>query len=175
MHLHKRQDIVEFALLLPVFLVIICGIIYVGFFFGDYMTLSTLARNAAREASVIQEYDDKGHNNYDDIANAYGKMIYESQNREDNEEDTPNQKAIITKLYLYQKDTNPMTVKGPKEHLFSGGPENSVEVVIPMKLNKDADFMGSLSKLGILSDKPYNIIYYMYDETYQSTNTGSGS
>lgn len=167
----KGQDIVEFALLLPVFLVIICGIMYVGFFFGDYMTLNNIARSAAREATVIEEVTKNGQtesvNNYDKIAKNYGDMIYEAQQHHG--DDSPNKKTFITSLYLYQP-SNPMTVKGPGEHIFPGGPEDSVEVVIPMVLNENAAFVQTLSKLGILSSEPYNIIYYMYDETYQKSS-----
>lgn len=170
----KGQDIVEFALLLPVFLLIICGIMYVGFFFGDYMTLSNIARSAAREATVIEEVTTKTEsgqttttNNYDVIAKSYGDMIYEAQQHHDDE--SPNEKTFITSLYLYQP-SHPMTVKGPEEHVFPGGPEDAVEVVIPMVLNENAAFVKTLSKLGILSDKPYNVIYYMYDETYEKNS-----
>ena len=45
----KGQDIVEFALLLPIFLLVLCGIIYCGFMFGDYQTVQGIVRNAARE------------------------------------------------------------------------------------------------------------------------------
>lgn len=167
----KGQDIVEFALLLPVFLVIICGIIYVGFFFGDFMTLNNWARSAAREATVVEEWSGSGEsrtNNYDEIAKRYGDMIYDAQQH--HRDDSPNERTIITSLYLYQPN-NPMTVKGPGEHIFKHGPEDSVEVVIPMELNLNADFVQTLSKLGILSTAPYNIIYYMYDETYQKSGS----
>ena len=52
----KGQDIVEFALLLPIFLLVLCGIIYSGFMFGDYQTVQGIVRNAAREAAVVGHY-----------------------------------------------------------------------------------------------------------------------
>ncbi len=166
----KGQDLVEFALVFPVFILIICGIIYVGFFFSDYLTLNNLARSAARDASVIEEItkksDGQEQNNYEDIADKYGSMIYDAQH---NDSDTPNTKTIVTSLYLYRKGS--MTVKGPGEHLFKNGPDDSVEVVIPMYLNTNASFVKLLSRFGILSKKPYNIIYYMYDETYQKSGS----
>lgn len=173
MKTQNGQSVVEFALLLPMFLVIVFGIIYVGFFFGDFITLSNLARSAAREASVIEErttVNGVSHNNYDDIAASYGKIIYEAQNNYDeNTPENPNKKTLITSLCLYENNT--MTVKGPGEHIFNDGPEDSVEVVIPLHLNSNAFFVTALSKLKILSNRPYNIIYYMYDETYQKSGS----
>ena len=49
---HKGQSVVEFALMLPLFLFIMFGIIYTGMMFHDYTTLSNIARSSAREASV---------------------------------------------------------------------------------------------------------------------------
>lgn len=49
---HKGQSVVEFALVLPLFLFIMFGIIYTGMMFHDYTTLSNIARSSAREASV---------------------------------------------------------------------------------------------------------------------------
>ena len=49
---HKGQVIVEFALILPLFLLIMYGIIYSGMMFHDYSTLSNIARSSAREAAI---------------------------------------------------------------------------------------------------------------------------
>ena len=49
------QDIVEFALMVPLFLLFIFTIMYFGFLYGDYITLSSLARSAAREAAIEGE------------------------------------------------------------------------------------------------------------------------
>lgn len=46
------QVIVEFALVLPLFLLLLFGIFYSGMLFHDYSTLSNIARSAAREAAV---------------------------------------------------------------------------------------------------------------------------
>lgn len=52
MRFQKSQVLVEFALVLPLFLLLIFSIIYFSMIFLDYMTLSTVARNSAREAAV---------------------------------------------------------------------------------------------------------------------------
>ena len=49
---HKGQSVVEFALVLPLFLFIMFGIIYTGMMFHDYSTLSNIARACTREAAV---------------------------------------------------------------------------------------------------------------------------
>ena len=48
----KGQVLVEFALVLPFFLLLIFGIIYSGMLFYDYSTLSNVARSAARERAI---------------------------------------------------------------------------------------------------------------------------
>ncbi len=49
---HKGQVIVEFALILPLFLLMMFGIIYSGLLFHDYSTLGNIARASAREAAI---------------------------------------------------------------------------------------------------------------------------
>ena len=49
---NKGQVIVEFALILPLFLLIMYGIIYSGMMFHDYSTISNIARSSAREAAL---------------------------------------------------------------------------------------------------------------------------
>lgn len=48
----KGQAIVEFALVLPFFFLILFGVIFSGMLFADYMTLNNAARSSAREASI---------------------------------------------------------------------------------------------------------------------------
>ena len=69
MRFQKGQSIVEFALILPLFLLFLFGIVYFSMVFLDYMTLSTVARNSAREAAVAnaEEYAD----HYQVIRNRY--------------------------------------------------------------------------------------------------------
>ena len=57
---NKGQSLVEFALVIPFFLLLVFGIIYSGMLFHDYSTLSNLARSAAREAAIVSgtQYDE---------------------------------------------------------------------------------------------------------------------
>ena len=70
----RGQVIVEFALILPLFLLMIFGLIYSGMLFHDYSTLSNVARSATREVAISSDtsaatitkvrayyYDDQGH------------------------------------------------------------------------------------------------------------------
>lgn len=59
MRKHKGQAIVEFALVLPLFLLMIFGIIYSGMMFHDYSTISNIARATTREAAVFAGGEDE--------------------------------------------------------------------------------------------------------------------
>ncbi|MBO6293857.1 MAG: pilus assembly protein [Selenomonas sp.] len=48
----KGQSVVEFALVLPIFLLIILGVLYGGLAYADYLQYSTAVREAARDISV---------------------------------------------------------------------------------------------------------------------------
>lgn len=57
MRFQRGQSIVEFALVLPLFLLFTFSIIYFGCVFADYVTLGTIARSSARTAVVLQQED----------------------------------------------------------------------------------------------------------------------
>lgn len=61
----KGQSLVEFALVLPLFLFLVFAIIYAGMLFHDYTTLTGIARSAAREAAIVER------TNYSDIETFY--------------------------------------------------------------------------------------------------------
>jgi len=56
----RGQAIVEFALVLPLFLIFIFGIVLSGMLFADYMTLSNVARSSAREAALTSDPENRG-------------------------------------------------------------------------------------------------------------------
>lgn len=66
---HKGQALVEFALILPLFLLMLYGIIYSGMMFHDYSTLSSIARTCAREAAISTT------TNYSEIAGTYEGLL----------------------------------------------------------------------------------------------------
>ncbi|WP_288850824.1 TadE family protein [uncultured Mitsuokella sp.] len=57
MRFQRGQSIMEFALVLPLFLLFTFAIIYFGCVFADYVTLGTIARSSARAAAVLQQED----------------------------------------------------------------------------------------------------------------------
>ena len=165
----KGQDIVEFALLLPVFILIICGIIYVGFFFGDYMTLSNIVRTAARETAVIEDkaedINNGGKTKYEKIEDKYDDLLYKTQN-------DSNQKQFITTLYLYKRHN--FHVYQPGDSKVTNAPKDSLTVDLVMTLNRGQGFVNALENLGLIDPDDYNyeIVYYMYDE-YPTSVSGN--
>ncbi len=99
------QVIVEFALILPLFLLMIFGLIYSGMLFHDYSTVSNMARSAAREAAIMQG------TSYDGI-----KTYYIGQGQ-----------GLLTNLY----ETDSFDIKKGKED----NNDNEVYVNITMKRN----------------------------------------
>lgn len=53
----KGQSLVEFALVMPLLLMILIGIIEFGFMFSNYITLTNASREAARVVSLGGTYD----------------------------------------------------------------------------------------------------------------------
>ena len=164
----KGQDIVEFALLLPVFILILTGIIYVGFLFGDYMTLNDIARTAARETAVMQDSSDdiaSGETKYKKVEQYYDQFLYDTQH-------DPNKKQLITILYLYERGN--FHVYEPGNTKVPDAPKDSLTVDVVMKLNRGQGFVNALENLGLIDadNYDYEITYHMYDE-YPSKNNVS--
>lgn len=61
MRFQRGQSIVEFALVLPLFLLFTIPIVYFGCIFADYVTLGTVARSSARAAAVVQPKTETQH------------------------------------------------------------------------------------------------------------------
>lgn len=149
----KGQDIVEFALLLPIFLLVLCGIIYCGFMFGDYQTVQGIVRNAAREAAVVGHYTESTDpsqpkiDNYKIIADKYNQILKEQK--------------VITHLYV--PDSHGVQVTATNEE--NKKPENSVHAELNLVLTKsDVSFFNYLSHFAELPYS-YSVSCYMYDET----------
>ena len=111
---HKGQSVVEFALVLPLFLFIMFGVIYTGMLFHDYATLSNIARTSAREAAVIS-----GNEGYSNIENHY----------------EPHLKALMTKLYK-AADGRPIVI----EPVRPGSDNEGVRSTIIMQLDDGGFF-----------------------------------
>lgn len=71
----KGQGILEFAIILPMFLLLAVGILFLSMLFADYVALNSIASRAAREASLItqEEYKTSGYN-YDSIRQKFSNQ-----------------------------------------------------------------------------------------------------
>ena len=153
----KGQDIVEFALLLPIFLLVLCGIIYCGFMFGDYQTVQGIVRNAAREAAVVGHYTESADplqpkiDNYKIIADKYNQILKE--------------KKVITHLYV--PDAAGVQVVSTNEKKEK--PENSVHAKLRLELTKsDVSFVNYMQNV-VGMPTEYVVNCFMYDETTKTS------
>ena len=149
----KGQDIVEFALLLPIFLLVLCGIIYCGFMFGDYQTVQGIVRNAAREAAVVGQYTESADSsqpridNYKIIADKYNQILKEQK--------------VITHLYVPDADGVKVAATNEKNEK----PENAVHVTLRLELTKsDVSFVNYMQNV-VGMPTEYVVNCFMYDET----------
>ena len=153
----KGQDIVEFALLLPIFLLVLCGIIYCGFMFGDYQTVQGIVRNAAREAAVVGRYTESADplqpkiDNYKIIADKYNQILKEQK--------------VITHLYV--PDAAGVQVVSTNEKKEK--PENSVHAKLRLELTKsDVSFVNYMQNV-VGMPTEYVVNCFMYDETTKTS------
>ena len=153
----KGQDIVEFALLLPIFLLVLCGIIYCGFMFGDYQTVQGIVRNAAREAAVVGHYTESTDtsqpriDNYKIIADKYNQILKEQK--------------VITHLYV--PDAAGVQVVSTNEKKEK--PENSVHAKLRLELTKsDVSFVNYMQNV-VGMPTEYVVNCFMYDETTKTS------
>ena len=153
----KGQDIVEFALLLPIFLLVLCGIIYCGFMFGDYQTVQGIVRNAAREAAVVGRYTESADplqpkiDNYKIIADKYNQILKEQK--------------VITHLYVPDSHGVQVTATNEKKEQ----PENSVHAKLRLELTKsDVSFVNYMQNV-VGMPTEYVVNCFMYDETTKTS------
>ena len=154
------QDIVEFALMIPLFLLFIFTIMYFGFLYGDYITLSSLARSAAREAAIEGESIPDESKNDPNAQPSY-------QNLEDRYDAIIREKGITTHLYEYQG----ISISKTGDKTSDGIPANSVVVEIKTVRNKDFGVANALEEMGIKLLPQYTIEYYMYNENGTKSNS----
>ena len=104
----KGQSLVEFALAMPLLLLLVFGIIYTGMLFHDYSTLSALARSSTREAAITTESPSEGR--YSELEQKY----------------IPRARDITTSLY---------TLKSEDPYIIKDAEDNSVVTTIYMVLS----------------------------------------
>ena len=153
----KGQDIVEFALLLPIFLLVLCGIIYCGFMFGDYQTVQGIVRNAAREAAVVGRYTKSADpsqpktDNYQIIEDKYNQILKEQN--------------VITHLYVPDAVGVQVYATNDKKEK----PENAVHATLKLELTKsDVSFVNYIQNV-VGMPTEYVVNCFMYDETTKTS------
>ena len=143
----KGQSIVEFALVLPLFLLIVFGIINFGFLFADYVALNDVARSSAREASIAPA---EGNQH---IQDTYDKIAAKYQN---------NTKLPVQGIYDWTITIQPDTKTSDEKKAQS----SPVLVTIDLKIsNANPVFFvfENLVDRGALPES-FTIKYYMYRE-----------
>ena len=140
---HKGQVIVEFALILPLFLLVMYGIIYSGMMFHDYSTLSNIARASAREAAISAEDPTGSGNRYTGIENRYKDML-----------------NLMTSFY--KKDSsNPIVI----EQVIDEQGNKSVRSTINVTLDVHGYFVDRIMP------PTFGVKYYMRQEPTDSSST----
>lgn len=136
---NKGQVIVEFALVFPLFLLVLFGMIYSGLLFYDYSSLSNIARTSAREAAIVTGTYNNG-DRYSTIENYYKNGVNAPLN------------TLITSLY--EKDLDPIKI----EHVKESGQPDAVRVTINMHL------VSSSYLMRMVLPNDYSVVYYMRKE-----------
>jgi hypothetical protein len=140
------QDLVEFSLVLLLFLSLAFGIIYFGLLFKDYLSFSNWMRSAAREASVSYKKD--GSYNY--LETKYKNDI----------------DAARGESGLYKLES--ITIEPQVETLDDGHEHDQVLVTIKLKRNEHANPIITMVsglpfiKIKFLENPTFN--YVMFDE-----------
>lgn len=138
----KGQSIVEFALVLPLFMIFVFGMIYFGMVMADYMMLSNIARSSAREASIASADDYNDH---------YRNIRYKYKNE---------------KLPMKIFDWQPTSKKDFDIQYKTENDSRYVKVIMTAALNKEGSQLGNIvNKLaGGTKLATINITYTMYSD-----------
>ena len=123
MRREKGQAVVEFALVLPLFLVIVFGVIFSGLLYADYLTLANVARSSAREAAI------RGESEYSEIISDYYS-----------------QTKLLTNLYKWNESDFTIASEEVASH-------PSVKVTLTAELNSSFPGAGAARSWKILPEK----------------------
>ena len=109
----KGQSLVEFALVIPFFLLLIFGLIYSGMLFHDYTSLSNTARSAAREAAILPATASEA--DYNDIQSHYSGQgqstitsLYSQQSFTVKKEGSGNDIYVKATIHMVRTVTSPV-------------------------------------------------------------------
>ena len=138
----KGQAIVEFAIVVPMFIFLFLSVMYIGIMFMDYIQYSNAARAAARDIS-LQDNDAKT----------------ETVAKLNNQEGTEKYAVPLTKLYKAKWQAE-------LKKNETGDTENLTEVEIKIDLKREK-LPEIFEKLGIL---PENLKTITYKTQLENTN-----
>lgn len=141
----RGQSIVEFALIFPLFILLIFSVIYGGLLFADYLTLSNTARSSAREAAMLTPVTPvKGETvDYTAIKKKY----------------TANTK-LLTNLFQWQPQGT-FTIEALDANKT---PADSVKVTVGAVLNQNFFLVKTMNYFRLTIPDGYRIVYYMHKE-----------
>ena len=143
---HKGQVIVEFALVLPFFLLLMYGIIYCGILFYDYSTLNNIARASAREAAITKETPVNGR--YPLVEAKYQQIL----------------KTVKTEFYdFYNDNTDLGPIVIQEEEPNAEGVKEGVSTTLTLRRTVDGFFVD------MIMPSTFTIKYYMRKEPNNTT------
>ena len=138
----RAQGIVEFAVVLPLFLLLSMGVIYFGMAFSDYLTMSNTVRSVAHEASLKSTDDD------------YKAVIRNGTSGV----------TLVSDIYVWQPDST----NGNNNDFLSvtyDGTNHNVVVRAAARLNKDSSIANAVNNiLGSSIGDAMSITYTMYTD-----------
>lgn len=138
----RAQGIVEFAVVLPLFLLLSMGVIYFGMAFSDYLTMSNTVRSVAHEASLKSTDDD------------YKAVIRNGTSGV----------TLLSDIYVWQPDST----NGNNNDFLSvtyDGTNHNVVVRAAARLNKDSSIANAVNNiLGSSIGDAMSITYTMYTD-----------
>lgn len=165
------QDIVEFALMIPLFFVCIVAIAAFGLYFGDWVTYNNLARTIAREAAVASFTNPKDGNDTDKE-----KVVRNPSFSDIQKYYFDNYGGVTSHLYVLENQTDIHLSVVDKDGNdvgtsdFSKSPDAnktpySVRVHLYLIKNPgNYGFINAVANVGIGLPKDQEVTYYMYDE-----------
>lgn len=75
----RGQSMVEFAIIMPLFIFLFMAIVYTAMLFSDYLSLSNIARDSARQAAISSLSESEIQTKYQDASLNTNLYIWSSQ------------------------------------------------------------------------------------------------
>jgi len=133
----KGQSVVEFALIIPLFLILIMGMIYGAFAYADYMQCTTSVREAARNIAMQTTKEKRSQKAKALKGNSYQPALYKAKLytekydvdvRESNDENPGTVEVSVTlkrkdniKIIVLPESLGPVTCTMPIEPVINSG------------------------------------------------------